>query len=153
VYGFDMSPIRKLAMLEPLVDVVDPDQLVSGDTELIRFDLHKVTKADLDFTADFEIVFDRNDHCHALVMHFDTIFSACHKPLTLTTSARNQPTHWKQTVFYLDDEIRVFAGERMTGTLSLKANAENPRDLDVTIHYKFEGRSGKYDRVQEFRMR
>ncbi|CAE7938158.1 PRMT1 [Symbiodinium sp. KB8] len=153
VYGFDMSPIRKLAMLEPLVDVVDPEQLVSREAELIDFDLHKVSKGDLDFSADFELKFERNDHCHALVMHFDTIFSACHKPLTLTTSPRTQTTHWKQTVFYLEDEIRVFAGEVMTGSLSLKANAENPRDLDVTIHYKMDGRSGKFDRVQHFRMR
>ena len=75
------------------------------------------------------------------------------EPLTLTTSPRTQTTHWKQTVFYLEDEIRVFAGEVMTGSLSLKANAENPRDLDVTIHYKMDGRSGKFDRVQHFRMR
>lgn len=148
-----MSPIRKLAMLEPLVDVVDADQIVSTDTELIAFDLHKVTKADLDFSADFTIDFNRNDHCHAIVMHFDTVFAACHKPLTLTTSARAQTTHWKQTVFYLEDEIRVFAGEKLTGNITLKANAENPRDLDVIIHYDFAGRAGSYSRTQEFRMR
>lgn len=30
VYGFDMSPIRKVAISEPLVDVVDPKQVVTS---------------------------------------------------------------------------------------------------------------------------
>jgi len=30
VYGFDMSCVRKLATQEPLVDVVNPDQVVSN---------------------------------------------------------------------------------------------------------------------------
>ena len=31
VYGFDMSAIRKVAISEPLVDVVDPKQVVSNN--------------------------------------------------------------------------------------------------------------------------
>lgn len=30
VYGFDMSTIRKVAITEPLVDVVDPKQVVTN---------------------------------------------------------------------------------------------------------------------------
>ena len=30
MYGFDMSCIRKVAISEPLVDVVDPKQVVSN---------------------------------------------------------------------------------------------------------------------------
>ena len=30
VYGFDMSAIRKVAIAEPLVDVVDPKQVVTN---------------------------------------------------------------------------------------------------------------------------
>ena len=30
VYGFDMSSIRKVAISEPLVDVVDPKQVVTN---------------------------------------------------------------------------------------------------------------------------
>ena len=31
MYGFDMSAIRKVAISEPLVDVVDPKQVVSNN--------------------------------------------------------------------------------------------------------------------------
>lgn len=30
MYGFDMSTIRKVAITEPLVDVVDPKQVVTN---------------------------------------------------------------------------------------------------------------------------
>jgi hypothetical protein len=38
-------------------------------------------------------------------------------------------THWKQTVFYLEDTLTVCTGEELSGTLSCKPNAKNPRDL------------------------
>ena len=35
VYGFNMAPIKKLAMVEPLVDVVDSQTIVSGADKLV----------------------------------------------------------------------------------------------------------------------
>jgi type I protein arginine methyltransferase len=153
VYGFNMEPIKSLVMMEPLVDTVDPEQLIATDSKLIELDLYTVTKKDLDFEAPFELTFARNDMCHAIVMHFDTIFGRCHKPLVLTTSPRATPTHWKQTVFYMEDELRVFAGEKLTGKIKFRANAKNPRDLDVSIEYSFAGKASKVSRTQEYRMR
>lgn len=38
VYGFDMSPIKRLVMLEPLVDIVEADAVNSDTTTLlVRF--------------------------------------------------------------------------------------------------------------------
>ena len=34
-------------------------------------------------------------------------------------------THWKQTVFYLEDYLTVKAGEKITGTITMKQNARN----------------------------
>ncbi|MGH0184347.1 UNVERIFIED_CONTAM: hypothetical protein FKN15_014608 [Acipenser sinensis] len=34
-------------------------------------------------------------------------------------------THWKQTVFYLDDYLTVKTGEEILGTISMKPNAKN----------------------------
>ena len=47
---------------------------------------------------------------HALVAYFDCTFSACHKPVVLSTSPRAPYTHWKQTVFYFD-EVLARAGK------------------------------------------
>nr|AQT40956.1 protein arginine N-methyltransferase 1 transcript variant 49 [Homo sapiens] len=45
VYGFDMSCIKDVAIKEPLVDVVDPKQLVTNAC---------LIKRDLDFTIDLD---------------------------------------------------------------------------------------------------
>lgn len=34
-------------------------------------------------------------------------------------------THWKQTVFYLDDYMTVKTGEEIFGTISMKPNVKN----------------------------
>lgn len=39
VYGFNMSSIRKVALKEPLVDVVEPHQIVT-DSMLIKVHMH-----------------------------------------------------------------------------------------------------------------
>lgn len=51
VYGFDMSSIRKVAISEPLVDVVDPKQVVTNACLIKEVDLYTVQKQDLEFSA------------------------------------------------------------------------------------------------------
>lgn len=51
VYGFDMSCIRALAMAEPLVDVVDKDQITSAACKIAEFDIMTVQKSDLNFVV------------------------------------------------------------------------------------------------------
>lgn len=98
VYGFDMSCIKKIAMREPLVDNVDAAQVCTDVCTLLNLDLRSCTAADLAFSAPFSITLQRDDFVHALVLFFDTSFSACHKPVGISTSPANPPTHWKQTV-------------------------------------------------------
>jgi type I protein arginine methyltransferase len=51
VYGFDMSCIRQLAMSEPLVDNVDPEQVVTQSALLHTFDLSSMERAEADFSV------------------------------------------------------------------------------------------------------
>ena len=71
VYSFDMTCIKSLAQLEPLVDCADPEQVMSNSSQLLEIDLYTCTKPDLDFTSKFEIKADRTDYCHALVCYFN----------------------------------------------------------------------------------
>uniref|UniRef100_A0A673JEI0 type I protein arginine methyltransferase n=1 Tax=Sinocyclocheilus rhinocerous TaxID=307959 RepID=A0A673JEI0_9TELE len=80
VYGFDMTCIRNVAMMEPLVDIVDPKQVVTNSclikvrvydlyvydkksTEAAKFDFFQ---RDLDFT--FELDF-KGQLCDAAISH------------------------------------------------------------------------------------
>lgn len=79
VYGFNMSHIRKVAITEPLVDVVDPKQVVSNSYMVKEIDLYTVQKKDLSFSSPFHLSVRRNDFIQALVTYFTVEFTKCHK--------------------------------------------------------------------------
>ncbi|XP_058273651.1 protein arginine N-methyltransferase 8-B isoform X4 [Hemibagrus wyckioides] len=118
VYGFDMTCIRNVAMMEPLVDIVDPKQVVTNSC-LIKI--------------------QRNDYIHALVTYFNIEFTKCHKKTGFSTAPDAPSTHWKQTVFYLEDYLTVRRGEEILGSIAVKPNENNERDLDFTFELDFKG--------------
>lgn len=153
VYGFNMSCIGSMAMLEPLVDCVDANQVCTQQCLLQTFDIKTMQKEDAAFKAPFKLTVTRNDYIHALVAFFDVSFDDCHKPLGFSTSPRCRATHWKQTVFYLKDTLIVHQGEQVTGEVSCAPNSKNPRDLDIAVSYSLKGRKGNWEGQQEYRMR
>jgi protein arginine N-methyltransferase 1 len=123
-------------MTEPLVDTVDFKAVVTDPAAVITFDLYTVQPADLAFTLPYTITAKRSDFVHALIAWFDIEFSACHKPIRFSTGPHTKYTHWKQTVFYLQDALTVEDGETIEGVLSNKPSEKNHRDLDIKITYK-----------------
>uniref|UniRef100_A0AAY5F0D4 type I protein arginine methyltransferase n=1 Tax=Electrophorus electricus TaxID=8005 RepID=A0AAY5F0D4_ELEEL len=153
VYGFDMSCIKEVAIKEPLVDVVDPKQLVSSACLIKEVDIYTVKIEDLSFTSPFCLQVKRNDYIHALVTYFNIEFTRCHKRTGFSTSPESPYTHWKQTVFYLDDYLTVKTGEEIFGTISMKPNVKNNRDLDFTVDIDFKGQLCEMSKTSEYRMR
>ncbi|XP_077157926.1 protein arginine N-methyltransferase 8 isoform X9 [Paroedura picta] len=129
VYGFDMTCIRDVAMKEPLVDIVDPKQVVTNACLIKEVDIYTVKPEDLAFTAAFCLQIQRNDYIHALVTYFNIEFTKCHKKTGFSTAPDAPYTHWKQTVFYLEDYLTVRRGEEIFGTLSMKQNENNVNAL------------------------
>jgi len=79
-----------------------------------------VKKEDLDFSSNFEINIKRNDHCHALVAYFNVDFSKSHTPIRFSTGPRSRYTHWKQTVFYLNEPSICSVDDKLVGRISVK---------------------------------
>ena len=69
---------------------------------------------------------------------FNIEFSHCHKRVGFSTAPEAPYTHWKQTVFYLEDYLTCTKGEELTGVFSLSPNERNVRDLDIEIGINFE---------------
>uniref|UniRef100_A0A8C9WN08 type I protein arginine methyltransferase n=1 Tax=Scleropages formosus TaxID=113540 RepID=A0A8C9WN08_SCLFO len=153
VYGFDMSCIKEVAIKEPLVDVVDPKQLVSTACLIKEVDIYTVKTEDLSFTSPFCLQVKRNDYIHALVTYFNIEFTCCHKRTGFSTSPESPYTHWKQTVFYLDDYLTVKTGEEIYGTIHMKPNVKNNRDLDFSVDIDFKGQLCEVSLTSEYRMR
>uniref|UniRef100_A0A8C2D8N8 Protein arginine methyltransferase 1 n=1 Tax=Cyprinus carpio TaxID=7962 RepID=A0A8C2D8N8_CYPCA len=108
---------------------------------------------DLSFTSPFCLQVKRNDYIHALVTYFNIEFTRCHKRTGFSTGPESPYTHWKQTVFYLDDYLTVKTGEEIFGTISMKPNVKNNRDLDFTVDLDFKGQLCEVSKTSEYRMR
>ncbi|PPS17027.1 hypothetical protein GOBAR_AA03545 [Gossypium barbadense] len=126
VYGFDMSCIKKQAMMEPLVDTVDQNQIVTNSHLLKTMDISKMAPGDASFTASFKLVAQR---------------------------PKSRATHWKQTVLYLEDVLTICEGEAIVGSMTVAPNKKNPRDVDIMVKYSLSGRRCVVSRVQFFKMR
>ncbi|EHH20395.1 Protein arginine N-methyltransferase 8 [Macaca mulatta] len=154
VYGFDMTCIRDVAMKEPLVDIVDPKQVVTNAClikvwTLIRAQVKSWQSA---WTQPPRDNFYAGSQPHPFGdIIFDSFFPP---PLFLDPSAPDAPyTHWKQTVFYLEDYLTVRRGEEIYGTISMKPNAKNVRDLDFTVDLDFKGQLCETSVSNDYKMR
>ncbi|KAK1443955.1 protein arginine N-methyltransferase [Babesia gibsoni] len=152
-YGFDFSLMKGHLMEEPLVDVVDEKTLNTSSCCVLSLDLCTCSIKDLDFSNEFLLIGQRKDYVHALVFWFDVTFSACHKPLVLSTSPRDKYTHWKQTVFYLPDDLVLDYGDKIKGMIAVKRNDRNPRDIDVKIYYHHAGDGYSVENTHFYRIR
>ncbi|XP_023841584.1 protein arginine N-methyltransferase 8-B isoform X1 [Salvelinus sp. IW2-2015] len=153
VYGFDMTCIRNVAMKEPLVDIVDPKQMVTNSFLIKEVDIYTVKTEDLSFTSAFCLQIQRNDYIHALVTYFNIEFTKCHKKTGFSTAPDAPYTHWKQTVFYLEDYLTVRRGEEIIGSINMKPNDKNIRDLDFTFELDFKGQLCEAAISHDYKMR
>lgn len=112
--------------------------VVTDPTSFLTLDLYTVKPSDLSFSSPFELRVRRNDFIHALIAWFDIDFTACHRPIRFSTGPHTKYTHWKQTVFYINDALTVEEGEAVNGVLSCKPSEKNKRDLDIRIEYRLE---------------
>ncbi|CAA3007952.1 probable arginine N-methyltransferase [Olea europaea subsp. europaea] len=153
VYEFDMSCIRKQALSEPLVDIVEQKQIVTNCQLLKTMDISKMAPEDASFTTPFKLVAERDDYIHALLVYFDVSFTKCHKLMGFSTGPKSRATHWKQTVLYLEDVLTICQGETVIGTMTVAPNKKNPRDVDIMLKYSLNGRHCQVSRKQYYRVR
>jgi len=153
VYGFDMSAIRKVALTEPLVDTVDRNQVVTNSCLVKEIDIQTCTKEDVNFESPFYLQIKRNDYIQALVAFFNIEFTKCHKRIGFSTAPEAPYTHWKQTVFYLEDYLTCKKGEELSGKFKMQKNDRNVRDIDFEISVDFNGELGSVHEENKYKMR
>ena len=88
VYGFDMTPIKDIAITEPVVDVIDAKAIVTNSVPILRLDILTCKKEDLEFTAKFRLQAHRDDYIHGFVTYFGMFLSfACFECTRLLSSS------------------------------------------------------------------
>jgi type I protein arginine methyltransferase len=153
VYGFDMTPIKNIALTEPVVDVVDSKAVVTDTVQILHLDILTCKKEDAEFSTVFELTAKRNDYIHGLVAYFECAFTQVHKPIGFSTSPFARYTHWKQTIFYLPDTVAICEGEKIIGELTCKPNQKNRRDLDIAVDISIDGKHTKINKTINYRLR
>ncbi|EDK47417.1 HNRNP arginine N-methyltransferase [Lodderomyces elongisporus NRRL YB-4239] len=148
VYGFDYSPFIKTAMEEPLVDTVNNQALVTKSFKFFEFDINTVKKEELSFSKTFELEALANEQCHAYIVYWDAIFPGKERVI-LPTGPMNQYTHWKQTVFYMDQVLDLKTGDKIKGSITAKPSTVNPREYDIDLEWDLKTAENDASREQK----
>eukprot|EP01112_Ceratiomyxa_fruticulosa_P019796 TRINITY_DN6568_c0_g1_i2.p1 TRINITY_DN6568_c0_g1~~TRINITY_DN6568_c0_g1_i2.p1 ORF type:complete len:590 (-),score=126.34 TRINITY_DN6568_c0_g1_i2:79-1731(-) len=146
VYGFNMSVMKPHTLSEPMVCVVPPKFIISDSYKVLDIDISTATKQSLDFSSNFCLnITTDSTTCHAIVGYFDVAFPTFNqdkKPEAFepgqgfSTSPTETPTHWKQTVFFLETPLRnLMKGDCLKGNINVSRNKRNFRNLDIFIEY------------------
>jgi len=142
VYGVDMSCLTPTVMKEPLVDTVDSQMIMSEPCKILDLDLTTCKTSDVNFTAEYSLRMKYTDRVHGMVAWFDTPFANLQRPVMLSTSPYKKYTHWKQTVFYMEEDMDVREGEVISGSVACRQSTANFRELDVKISYHYDAPAG-----------
>ena len=113
-------------------------------------DINTVKKEDLDFTSSFELNVKYSEYMHAFVGYFDIFLPG---GVEFSTSPFSKETHWKQTVFYFKEKMWCCDGDVVRGTLRCERVKENPRDLDIAIHWELNQKGHVIKEDQKYRIR
>jgi len=160
VHSLNMSPMKDRMVMEltndASVEVVEDEKIVTQREKVMKHDLNTCKDKELDFEVPFELRLrddaspDDDDivTIHQLVVSFDIDFAVSGtKVVSFSTGCQSTPTHWKQAVMWFDPVHNCPAlskgrGEVMKGTFQMKRNAQNHRDIDMTVRWET-GRSGE----------
>jgi protein arginine N-methyltransferase 1 len=143
-----------VVLKEPCIDFLnayenqyDYEAICSDNCEIVDLDLVHMQKGDVNFSSKYNLKIHTGSKVSAIVAWFDCHFENLRRKVTLSTSPFAPYTHWKNTIFYLDQPQVVSAGDTLSGSVAVRQSKENFRELDVKFSYHFScpGRKGVPD--------
>lgn len=161
VYGINMKSMRRNVEMElttmASVEIVEPDKIVTDRQELVGFDMNTVKDEELDFKVDFCLtsssssasgnegasISSGSKKIDKLVISFDMDFVESN--VSFSTGSQSQPTHWKQSVLWLDSIVAptLVSGETFCGTFKMARNKVNERAMDFDVKWEVRQKGGE----------
>jgi protein arginine N-methyltransferase 1 len=152
VYGFNFSVLKNPALAEPIIDNFPNNNIISNSCKIYDIDLYTVKVEDLDFSAGYEIIFNKDDTFNGFVTWFDVEFDKLPNKVTLSTSPYEPSTHWKQVMFYSKNDIEVKKKEKLKGSICVIKDKMNFRFINSKISFHFDNGSKKLDWYQLYKI-
>jgi protein arginine N-methyltransferase 1 len=144
VYGIDMSCLGRLVYVEPLVEGLDPQQIVTTASRIFSIDLRKCRKEDSEFANLYSLEVTKDKaKIDGICAWFEAEFAGgLAKEVTFSTGPMSTSTHWKQTIFHIDGEYDLEKGDELYGTIAVRKNKKHPRELDVKFSFNCRDQEG-----------
>jgi protein arginine N-methyltransferase 1 len=152
VYGFNFSVLKNPALAEPIIDNFPNNNIISNSCKIFDIDLYTVKVEDLDFSAGYEIIFNKDDTFNGFVTWFDVEFDKLPNKIKLSTSPYEPSTHWKQVMFYSKNDIEVKKNEKLKGSICVIKDKMNFRFINSKISFHFDNGTKKLDWYQLYKI-
>ncbi|CAH2306328.1 arginine N-methyltransferase 2 isoform X1 [Pelobates cultripes] len=144
VFQLDFSPLKSLAVKEflckPKPDyVLQPEECLSEPYRLFNIDMKTVQISDLErMSNNFIFYIAKDGNIHGFTFWFSVQFHNIEDKglVELDTGPFNPLTHWKHTLFMLDEPLHVKRGDRISGTAVFHRNPIWRRHMSVTLSWK-----------------
>lgn len=119
IYGFNMSCITPATVIEPLVDTINSNAIVSTVSKFFEFDINTITKEELEYSSQYSVTITKKEMVHGIVTWFDIEFGHMENIVRFSTSPRSPYTHWKTVVFYFEDSFEAKSGDKIEGSIAV----------------------------------
>jgi len=129
--------MQDLVLDEPLVEYVSARNVCTDMVPMFAIDLYTIEAEDLNFSSQVQLPVLRDDHCHGLISFFEVEFSKCHQRTGFSTGPHCKRTHWKQTLFYLTQDLSVSQGTKMDVSINVNRRTQNKRSLQINIEVNY----------------
>ncbi len=140
-FGVDLSTMAEVAAVElfamPVLGPVNPQDLMASPA-VYPFDFAKMSLGDLaEIRLPFEFIATHLGPLHGIAGWFDVAFEGTDRRVVLSTAPDQPRTHWSQLRFLFAHPPFVHVGDRLRGSLVLKANRQS--SYDVVFEGELEG--------------
>ena len=138
VYNVNMNCVKNVSFKDPLIDTFNKKMILSTICPIFEVDMYKIKESEINFSNSYELIFNKTDNLSALAGWFDVEFSKTPNKIKFTTSPFNQYTKWKQTIFYLEKNMKVYKGSILKGSFCVRVdpNTYDMNCIDIKISYE-----------------
>ncbi|XP_065835041.1 protein arginine N-methyltransferase 6-like [Oscarella lobularis] len=138
-YGVDMSALSLSAWKSVCSNVrvvtVDAVQLLAREHKVVEFNMADARVSDLEHVKSrFDFSCMGSGTLHGFAAWFKTDFEGS-DGIVLSTSPWDEPTHWQQSVMYIEVPQKVEQDTKIKGSLEIRTNSENSRFLDIVLSF------------------
>ena len=150
VYSINMNCVKNISFKDPLIDTFNKKNIISTICPIFEVDIYKIKEDEINFSNSYELIFNRNDNLSALAGWFDVEFSKTPNKVKFTTSPYNQYTRWKQTIFYLEKNIKVYKGTILKGSFcaGVDPKTQNLNCINIKISYEIINDNATFSKIK-----